>query len=49
MFDLLIKNGTIVDGTGAPRFKGDIAVESTVGAGTVFTLHFPVHNKEDEI
>jgi len=31
------------------KHKGDIAVESTVGAGTVFTLHFPVHNKEDEI
>ena len=27
MFDLLIKNGIIVDGSGKPAFKGDIAVK----------------------
>ncbi len=27
MHDILIKNGTLVDGTGAPRTKGDIAID----------------------
>jgi N-acyl-D-amino-acid deacylase len=27
LHDLVIRNGTIVDGTGAPRFQADIAID----------------------
>ena len=29
MYDILIKNGTIVDGTGNPRFKADVAIKDS--------------------
>src|SRR5260370_1612275 len=28
-YDLVIKNGTIVDGSGKPRFHGDVAIEGS--------------------
>ena len=28
MYDLIIRNGTIVDGSGMPRYKGDVGIEA---------------------
>jgi len=37
MHDIVIKGGTIFDGTGAPRFTGDVAIDDerivAVGGG----------------
>ena len=38
VYDLIIRNGTIVDGTGAPRFAGDVAVKDGLIAA-VGTVH----------
>lgn len=37
MYDLLIKNGTLIDGSGKPMFRGNVAVkdQSIVGVGAV--------------
>jgi N-acyl-D-amino-acid deacylase len=37
MFDLIIKNGTVVDGTGSPKFKADVAIkgDSVVELGEI--------------
>ena len=34
-YDVVIRNGTLVDGTGAPRFRADLAIfdDNTVGSG----------------
>jgi N-acyl-D-aspartate/D-glutamate deacylase len=37
-YDLIVRNGTIVDGTGAPRFTGDLAVKDGLIAA-VGTVH----------
>ena len=43
-YDLVIRNGTVVDGTGAPRFTGDIAVRDGLIAA-VGTVSRPILGK----
>ena len=39
MFDLVIRNGTIVDGTGRARFSGDIAIRDGLLVQVGGTVH----------
>ena len=34
MYDLVIRNGTVVDGTGLPRYRADVAVQGDRIAAT---------------
>src|SRR4029453_10766247 len=41
VYDLVLKNGRIVDGTGSPWFRGDLAVKGDTIAAVAFRLDFP--------
>lgn len=47
MYDLLIKNGTVIDGTGAPRFRADVAVKDGVIAKIAKTITEPAKREID--
>ena len=41
MYDLLITNARIVDGTGGPSRYGDVAVQNLVAAREIEVVHAP--------
>ncbi len=47
MFDLIIRNGTIVDGTGRARFVGDIAISDGILAQVGGTVTADAHREID--
>ncbi|HYG26749.1 MAG TPA: amidohydrolase family protein [Caulobacteraceae bacterium] len=51
MFDLLIKNGTIIDGTGGPAYRGDVAVigDTIVEVGKVLGAALRVIDAEGRL
>ena len=45
MYDILIKNGTIVDGKKTPRFTGDLAIQN----GKILKITAKLHSKAAHI
>ena len=47
MYDMVIKGGTIIDGTGAPAFKGDVAIQNGKIAEVSETIEAPAKEVVD--
>ena len=47
MYDVIIRNGTIVDGSGAPKFVGDVAVQKGVIAEVAPKIEAPAVREVD--
>jgi len=47
-YDIHIKNGEIIDGTGAPKFKSDVVVDKGKIIGVFPSNHDDVREKSDK-